>query len=109
MAKKKTLSLIIKKEVLNYIKILKEDKLPIEKVIIFGSQVKGTAHKWSDVDVCIISPKFKNSFNAMHYLLIKSYEIETIIEPHPFHPKDFIDEDPLVWEIKKTGKLIYGK
>ncbi|MEA2089000.1 MAG: hypothetical protein U9O55_04160 [Patescibacteria group bacterium] len=47
--------------------------------------------------------KFKNQFDAMRYLLLKSYNIDAIIEPHPYHPRDFVNEDPLVWEIKKTG------
>lgn len=103
MAKKTILPKKIKKRVKEYIKALMEDNLPIEKVIVFGSQAKKTAHKWSDIDVCVISPKFKDSFEALHYLLMKSYEVKTLIEPHPYHPKDFVNEDPLVWEIKKTG------
>jgi hypothetical protein len=30
-----------------------------------------------------------------------------MINPIGFHQKDFIDESLLVWEIKKTGKIIY--
>jgi len=72
-------------------------------VILFGSYAKGEQRKWSDIDLCIISSKFKDSFEAMHYLSLKSNKINTIIEPHPYHPHDFVNEDPLVWEIKKTG------
>lgn len=32
--------------------------------------------------------------------------IDFAIEPHPFNPKDFIDENPLVWEIKNTGERV---
>lgn len=106
MAKKATLPKKVKKDVKDYIDILKKDKLPIDKVIVFGSQAKRTSRWGSDIDVCIISPKFKDNFRALHYLLIKSYEVKALIEPHPYHPKDFIDEDPLVWEIKKTGITI---
>lgn len=90
---------------LEYLEILKKDKLPIEAAIVFGSQAKKTAHKDSDIDVCIISssPKFKDPFKAMHYLMMKSYKIGAYIEPHPYHPKYFVNEDPLVWEIKQTG------
>lgn len=103
MAKKATLSKKIKRDVRNYINILKQDKLPIQQVIVFGSQAKKTARRNSDIDVCVISPKFNDNFKALYYLLMKSYEIDATIEPHPFHPKDFVNEDPLVWEIKKTG------
>ena len=103
MAKKTALPKKIKEEIKNYINILKADKLPIQQVIVFGSQAKKTARRNSDIDVCIISPKFKDNFKAQHYLLMKSYEVDGLIEPHPFHPKNFVNEDPLVWEIKKTG------
>jgi uncharacterized protein len=103
MAKKTTLPKKIRKNIKDYITVLKADKIPIQKVFVFGSQAKGTTHKWSDIDVCVVSPRFKNSFDALNYLLKKSYEIDAPIEPHPYHPKDFVNEDPLVWEIKKTG------
>jgi hypothetical protein len=40
--------------------------------------------------------------------------IDSRIEPVPFRPEAFFDEDPLVWEIKKEGILVkpastYGK
>lgn len=103
MAKKKKLTKKIENDVKNYISILKKDKIPIKKVIVFGSQAKNTARPDSDIDVCVISPKFKDKFKALHYLLMKTYTLDSLIEPHPFHPKDFVDQDPLVWEIKKTG------
>lgn len=103
MAKEKKISKKVENEVKNYINVLKKDRIPIKQVIVFGSQVKNTAQPYSDIDVCIISPHFKDKFDALHYLLMKSYTINYFIEPHPYHPKDFVDEDPLVWEIKKTG------
>lgn len=106
MVQRTTLPKKIEKDVKEYIDVLKKDKLPIKKVIVFGSQAKKTPHRWSDIDVCIISPKFKDNFKALHYLLIKSYQVKALIEPHPFHPKDFVNEDPVVWEIKKTGIII---
>lgn len=103
-----TLPKEVKKDISDYIKLIKKDKISIEKVIVFGSYAKGKSSKWSDIDVCIISPKFKEPFSALHYLLKKSYKIKSIIEPHPYHPKDFVDENPLVWEIKKTGVKVMG-
>ena len=106
MVKKIILSKKIEENVNEYITVLKKDKLPIKKVVVFGSHIKKMTHPGSDIDVCIISPKFKDNFNALHYLLMKSYKVKGLIEPHPYHPKDFVDEDPLVWEIKKTGVII---
>jgi predicted nucleotidyltransferase len=100
---KKTVPKKVEKNIKAYIDILKADKLPISRVILFGSRAKGRQHKCSDIDLCVISPEFKDPFKAMHYLLLKSYNIDAIIEPHPYHPRDFVNEDPLVWEIKQTG------
>ena len=50
----------------------------------------------------IVSSQFKDYFEALNYLGNKARQVEKI-EAHPYHPKDFINEDPLVWEIKKTG------
>ena len=101
--KNKTLSPKVKRIVLSYIKLLKKDDTPLKRVIVFGSQAKGTARHWSDIDICLISPKFTDQLKAMSYLLQKASILQAIIEPHPFHPKDFVNEDPLVWEIKQNG------
>ncbi len=101
---KKTISEKVKKEVIDYIKILKDDKLPIEKVILFGSFAKGNQHKWSDIDLCIISPKFKNSWQALQYLWSKRPKDSGLtIEPMGFNPKDFKNNDSLIYEIQRAG------
>jgi len=92
-----------------YLQALQKEKLPIERVFLFGSQVKGKPHRWSDIDSCIISPKFRNRSQAIEYLWKRrsDFDVERGIEPVGFHPKDFIDEDPLAWEIKTTGIEIW--
>ncbi|MFH1838462.1 MAG: nucleotidyltransferase domain-containing protein [Candidatus Kuenenbacteria bacterium] len=107
MARKK-IPIRIKKTIDQYLEILKKDKLLIKKAIIFGSWAKGTAHKWSDIDICIISSSFNKKKDPLNYLWAKRIVNKNVhIEPIGFHPKDFINENPLVWEIKKTGKIIY--
>ena len=99
----------ITKVVQNYIQRLsREEKLPIKKVIIFGSHAKGKTHKWSDIDVCILSPDFQDSLKAMELLLIKRKREEVIagLEPVGFTEKDFKDGSSLIEEIKKTGVVL---
>jgi predicted nucleotidyltransferase len=88
-----------------YLDVLEKEKLPIDRVFLFGSYAKKKARRWSDIDVCIISPKFRDRCHAIDYLWKKrrDEDVEHGIEPVGFHPKDFIDEDPLAWEIKTTG------
>lgn len=104
---KKAIPAKIKKTIKVYLGILKKDGLPIQKVYLFGSWARGKAHQWSDIDLCIVSAKFKNSRQALDYLWGKRIVNKKVhIEPIGYSLKDFIDEDPLVWEIKKTGKVI---
>jgi predicted nucleotidyltransferase len=105
MAKRK-IPKTIEKQINDYLSVLKADGLPIEKAILFGSYAKNKQHKWSDIDLCVISPRFKDVWKAMEYLWEKrSIEnINHVIEPIGFTLKDMNDDwDPLISEIKKTG------
>ena len=105
---KKIISKKVKNSVLDYIQYLKQDGLSIDRAFIFGSCAKGKTHKWSDIDVCIISSKFQKGIDPLEYLWIKKRDKDTeaMISPVGFHPRDFVDESPLVWEVKKTGVRI---
>lgn len=99
----------ITKIVRNYIKRLtREEKLPVKKVILYGSRVKGTQRRDSDIDICIISPKFKDSLKALEFLWQKREDQEVMagLEPVGFSEKDFKEGSTLIEEIKKTGIVI---
>ncbi len=91
-----------------YKKQLKKEGIPVTKMILFGSYAKGEAKPWSDVDVCVVSDIFgKDRFDEMVWLKKLTISIDSMIEPHPYHPKDLEDPfDPLAYEIKRTGKII---
>ncbi|MEW6086942.1 MAG: nucleotidyltransferase domain-containing protein [bacterium] len=94
----------IKKHIKEYIKLLKTDNLPIQHIFLFGSYAKGKQHKWSDIDLCIISSKFNDPWEAMQYLWRKRiFDKNITIEPIGFNPKDFKEETSLTHEIKQTG------
>ncbi len=102
----KTIEPKVKKLVEDYIRVLENDHLPIEEVYIFGSRVTGKARWDSDVDVAIVSSKLHNSLSSTKYLLKKAHQLKSpshTIEPHGFHSTDFVDDNPVVWEIKTTG------
>lgn len=99
----------LKKIIYTYLNILKKDNLPIKKVFLFGSYAKGSQHQWSDVDLCIISPKFTDYINSIQYLLSKrQLNPDYPIEPIGMTPKNFAANTPLTHEIKTTGiELFY--
>ena len=107
---KKRVSKEIKGAVKNYVRRLSEqEKLPIDRVIIFGSHAKGKAHRFSDIDVCIISPRFKDAMKALEFLLIKrnDEDVKLGLEPVGFSNKDFQEGSSLLQEIKRTGVVLY--
>ncbi len=74
-------------------------------MIVFGSTAKGNFNIFSDIDVCILSPKFKNSIEALEFLWKKRKDEEVMaeIEPIGFSMKEFKKGGALIEEIKKTG------
>ena len=91
------------------LRLKKEERLPIERVIIFGSHAKGTAQHWSDIDVCIVSPKFTNLLHSIEFLLVKRNKEEVLagIEPVGFTRNDFNNGGSFIQEIKKTGIIVH--
>lgn len=101
---KKRISKQLKQSIQEYIELLKNDKLPIQNVVLFGSYAKGTQNPWSDVDLCVVSPAFKDSWQTTQYLWRKiPRNSKFILEPVGYTPEDFKDESPLISQIKKTG------
>ena len=62
-------------------------------------------HKWSDIDVAVVSDKMKRNRDKNRFLLWHiRRDVDSMIEPHGFTVKDFEDiNDPMVYEIRKTG------
>ena len=76
----------------------------IEAAYLYGSQVKGTATEWSDIDVAVVSPDFAADLFEERLLLMRlAAEVDDRIEPHPFRPEDFRAASPLASEIQRTG------
>jgi len=49
------------KEIINKLKIFRvgvNREVPIDKLLFFGSYVKGRQHRWSDIDLVVVSPMF---------------------------------------------------
>jgi predicted nucleotidyltransferase len=103
----KTKKAIIKKTILNqakqYIAACNEMNIPVRKAILFGSQVNGKATKYSDIDLLIVSSRFKNNSLENWRLLSPVTARFYRVEPHPYPVKNFISGDPFIDEIKKYG------
>lgn len=91
-----------------YLRIVKKAGIPVTQAYIFGSQIKGKARYGSDIDLCIISPRFGKDRQKERVMLMNLSDATTdIIEPHPYSLLDFNNSfDSLSAEIKKTGLMV---
>ena len=81
-----------------------QKKYRISQVYIYGSFAKGTSHRWSDIDLAIISPDFSDDTLDDRMTLMRiGASIDDRIEPYPFSPNRFNSTDPLVNEICENG------
>ena len=85
-----------------YIKLVKE-KYDVKKAYLFGSFAWGDAHKDSDIDVAVVLGQKFDFHKTQLDLMRMTWDLETSIEPHPIHVKDFNRDFSVAAEI-----LIYG-
>jgi len=79
----------------------------IEAAYVYGSQARGAATEWSDIDVAVVSHDFSaDLFEERLALMRLAASVDDRIEPHPFTPEDFTSNHPLVAEIQRTGVRI---
>ncbi|KKQ34263.1 MAG: Nucleotidyltransferase [Candidatus Nomurabacteria bacterium GW2011_GWB1_37_5] len=64
MVRKKILNSKLAGIIRHYSRILKQSGIGFEEIILFGSQAKGTARKWSDIDLAIVSTDFGKDSHA---------------------------------------------
>lgn len=87
-----------------------ENKVTIEKVLLFGSYAKGNPYKYSDIDLAVFSPQFTdNPFENN-----KTIQFTKRLPQMQLHlyPVNDYDENLFVQEIKKhavdlTSGMVY--
>ncbi len=95
---------LILETIRKFITKLDKNGIHVEAIYLFGSYAKGNDDIFSDIDLAVISSDLTNDrFEERIRLMKLSSGIDSRIEPVPFRPETFVDEDPLAWEIKKEG------
>jgi predicted nucleotidyltransferase len=81
------------------------------EIILFGSQVRGNAHKDSDIDVAIILDRFDDSkgnfLEVSTELVTMRRDIDLRIEPHLLEAD--IDRSGFLAHVRHTGKVLYSR
>ena len=88
-----------------YAEIIKKS-FDFQKIILFGSYVKGDYHKDSDIDIAVVFSDYGNRLDRQVELMKLTRAVDSRIEPHPFREKEFEISNPFVNEIMTYGKEI---
>ena len=97
------------KEIANkYISEVIKSGIPVNSAYLFGSYAKGNSNRYSDIDICVISPNFgKDYFEESLKLRFLTSSVDSRIEAVPLSPKDLSDKySTLASEIKKHGVVL---
>lgn len=91
------------------VKILTEKYGPIEKIILFGSQARGDADEYSDLDLIII----KNTEKRFVARLIEVPSLPVHADVFVYTPQEFErmkeNENPFILSALESAKVIYEK
>ena len=77
--------------------------LVFDKVLLFGSYAKGTAHEASDIDLLLVSKLFNDDVFANLRLYSKININYPIIETHPLSPRRLQEADDFIKKISIEG------
>ena len=100
-------------EVIEYFKqcLITNGIEPVE-LILFGSQAKLYAEEESDIDIAVVSEKFKGLDIFQRAELLNKSEIDTIkrflvpIDVISMTKEELEDEDSLISEVVKCGEIV---
>ena len=94
----------IKKTIDEYLYTLKNNNIPIQNAILFGSYANGNYKDYSDIDIALVSDFFDGiRFLDRKKIMKITLEVSKEIEPMPFNTTQFTTDDPFVKEIIETG------
>jgi len=94
------INIIIKR----YLRVLEENKIPIERAYLFGSYANGNYNELSDIDLALISGLFEGvRIQDKNKIREITLSVSSILEVFPFRPEDFSKSNPFAKEIIETG------
>ena len=81
-----------------------QKEIHILGIYLFGSYVSGNNKTDSDIDIAVVSDSFSGDpVDDQTMLLLLKSNIDNRIEPHPFLPRDFTENNPFAKEIMETA------
>lgn len=89
-----------------YTSLLKENKIRVDRIVLFGSYARNSQNRWSDIDVEVVSPDFgKDRFSERILLAKLAAKVDVRIEAHPISSEEYSTPggEILAEEIRRSG------
>jgi predicted nucleotidyltransferase len=101
-----TVVAIVKK----YLEKLVDQGIEVEQGVIFGSQVSGTTHTWSDIDLLVVSSRFDNhpTRKDINLLWHTAARTDSRIEPIAVGQRQFEEDDSsaIIEIARREGQVV---
>jgi predicted nucleotidyltransferase len=97
------------KSVRKYLQYVNQQGIPVSFGVLFGSYAKNKAHKWSDIDLLVVSPHFDEGQTAEDHERLWMYAARTnkLIEPIPVGEKQYkTDKSSLIIAVARREGII---
>lgn len=100
----------VQKALKNYLEAVASAGITVEQAVVFGSQTRGNAGEWSDIDLIVISPQFDEMKDRTFINLLWriAARIDSRIEPIPCGSRQWREDDSsAILEIaRREGEVV---
>lgn len=78
-----------------YLAALKGAGIAVEQAVLFGSQARGEAHEWSDIDLLVVAAQFddRRDRSTVNLLWQLAARVDSRLEPLPCGSRQWRDDD----------------
>jgi predicted nucleotidyltransferase len=96
--------------IMRYLAALKAQGIVLEHAVVFGAQVKGRPHAWSDIDLLVVSPQFDDieGSDLYPFLWRIAARIDSLIEPIPCGSRQWREDDSsaIIEIARREGEIL---
>jgi len=100
---------VIVKSIQKYLQAVSNQGIPVLYGVLYGSYATGKAHKWSDIDLLVVSPRYDKSCTHRDWadLWVLAAHTDSRIEPIPVGEKQFQEGENMILIIaRREGQII---
>lgn len=89
-------------------RVLEENKVHVDQLILFGSWAKGTQQEGSDIDVVVVSRDFegKDQWNRIKMIGGAVYKVFAPIQVAGVTPEEWDSRATTICELAKNGEVL---